>query len=69
MLNHMKYACALAAVLICAAAGGQEKDAKGPTSYVPYSDIAAAVDPAGKAVLMDRVGAPLAPDRPFPHWS
>ena len=53
MRHHTKWPIILGVLLAAAAAGAQPAEEK-PRIYVPYRDLAAVVDPAAKAVLMDR---------------
>ena len=54
MTTTRRYICVLTAAALAAAATGQQAKTDEPRIYVPYADIAAVVDPAAKAVLMDR---------------
>ena len=54
MRNHTKWPIILSVLLLACVAQAQPVTKDKPRIYVPYRDLAAVIDPAAKAVLMDR---------------
>jgi len=54
MTKRVLYHWVLMAIAVCSTARGQQGGLEEPRVYVPYSDVAALIDPATKVVLMDR---------------